>query len=410
MNYFYLKNGDVVGPKSAQEIAKDELFAKDTLVCPEDKAEQAEFWKAAQDYQDFDFACKTEEESPLPQEAKSPVQEEQQEQELAIAPLPKEESSALPQYEKATITQKAETGDKNPFETDRPQITPKIEDTLSSHVIAPRLDANGDTLLEDIPAKAILDSGQEQAEQDTEDFKEVTASLQEVIEEDTPIVNIFEGPLDQEKNKTRDFADISENIYNTYGSQEETKHPLKIKTVPQNYKEHTEHKKKNNKIYLLLLIMFILLIVAFVLALFGPDTQAQQSKKELPVLPAQTESPLQDNYSTKQEEPIDAPTTDAAAFFKSVKTNASDQEKALAKVKRFVLSGGNTVGEYLNKRYAGYQINWEANILSGRNYYVHFNASKIRQEPIVYSFSIDLDKNEISGLNNLGMDLLVKGE
>lgn len=407
MNYFYLKNGDVVGPKSAQEIAKDELFAKDTLVCPEDKSEQAEFWKAAQDYQDFDFACKTKEEVPLPLEAQAPAEEEE---ELSIAPLPKEESFALPQEEKATVAQKAETEDKNPFETDRPQITPNVADTLSSHVIAPRLDSDGDTLLEDIPAKAILDSGQEQEKQNTAKFKESTDSLQEVMEEDTPIVNIFEGPLDQEKNKTRDFADISGDIYNTYGSQEETKHPLKIKTVPQNYKEHTEQTKKNNKIYLLLLVMFILLVVAFVLALFGPDTQAQQSKKEQPVLPVQSESPLQDNYSSKQEDPLDAPTTDAAAFFNSIKTNASDQEKALTKVKRFVLSGGNTVGEYLNKKYAGYQINWEANILSGRNYYVHFNASKIRQEPIVYSFSIDLDKNEISGLNNLGMDLLVKGE
>ena len=71
---------------------------------------------------------------------------------------------------------------------------------------------------------------------------------------------------------------------------------------------------------------------------------------------------------------------------------------------------GQKLEDYLKNKYADYQISWSGDVLSARNYYVHFYASKVRQAPIVYSFSIDLEKNEINGLNNLGMDLLVKGE
>ena len=87
-----------------------------------------------------------------------------------------------------------------------------------------------------------------------------------------------------------------------------------------------------------------------------------------------------------------------------------EEEKAINRVKSVTLVTGRNLESYLTQKYASYQTSWNATLLSGKNFCVHFNARKIRQEPIVYSFSIDLDNNGISGLNNLGMDLLLKGE
>lgn len=403
MKYWYLKNGDIVGPLSAEEIAKDELFASDSLVCPEDKAEQADFWKPAQDYaEDFAPVSDKELEMLIPQEISL--------EDIDLSDNPKQENSnsaespALPQEQNQQ--EQANTEEKNPFETDRPQIAPNIEDTLSNHAISPLLDASGDTLLEDIPAKAILDSKEDNSVKEMPKQEEAWPAQDTV--EDAPILNIFENSLHTERNKTKQITDISENIYNTYGSASAEQKELKVKGLAQKDEPPAEEKRKNNKIYLLLILMFLLIAVALLLALFGTESEAEQNKQQA-ALPAASADILQAN-PINTDEGIDTPTTDAAAFFNNMRSNDADQEKALAKVKGFILPTGQTIGNYLNQKYASYQTDWATILLSGKNYCVNFNASKIRQERIVYSFSIDLDKNEINGLNNLGMDLLVKGE
>lgn len=428
MKYWYLKNGDVVGPWSAEEIKKDESFADDCLVCPEDKAEQAEFWKAPQNYAEDFFPVveeKKEEAKPNLQEPQDNQSEEEKEipAEISLDDIdinedetPKDSAVLPPSPVEEPAAKENKEEEKNPFESDRPQIAPNIEDTISSHVIAPRLDADGDTLLEDIPAKAILSSDEEDknsADTAQPDFAAPSSLSVEDTLDDTPILNIFER-TDKEVNKTREIGDISENIYDTYGSdakiapqrQEESS---RREISSDNISDKEEIHKKNNKIYLLVLLMVIVVIVALLLALLGSneEQQMQQQPKQQAALPTQTKaSPLQE---VEEDEMIDTPTTDASAFFASKNDNA-EQDRAVAKVKKFVLPNSKSLEEYLNTKYAGYQTSWVADVLSGRNYYVHFYASKIRQEPIVYSFSIDLDKNEINGLNNLGMDLLVKGE
>ncbi len=442
MKYWFLKNGDVVGPLSVEEIKKDEFFADDCLVCPEDKAEQAEFWKTPQNYAQ-DFFPVVEEEKPNSQQEQTtqsqeqaPLQNQENTQSEAEMEISEEVSldealqegiermnSDEPAPKEPILSPSNET-EKNPFESDRPQIAPNIEDTISSHVIAPRLDAEGDTLLEDIPAKAILSDDKEKEEDQFDAFSAPSSLSEDAPLDDAPILNIFERP-EKELNKTKEIADISEHIYDTYGAAERAKERAtrEIKEgenqapntldVPQS-KEGA--RKKNNKIYLLVLLMFILVSVALLLALLSPNAksaeqQNQQETQQQPVvaLPTQTQaSPLQ---TSQTSDVLDTPTTDASDFFASQNDN-TEKDRAIAKVKKFVLSNGNNLGEYLSHRYADYQTNWVADVLSGRNYYVHFSANKIRQEPIVYSFSIDLDKNEIAGLNNLGMDILkgVKGE
>ena len=438
MKYWYLKNGDVVGPMSAEEIKKDEFFAEDCLVCPEDKAEQADFWKSPQNYaQDFFPVLQEEQEKESSSvqnqtEAENTKGEAEMEipMETSLEEFPAEEKKENPSKEpfvrssvpppptskEPIITKTGET-EKNPFESDRPQIAPNIEDTISSHVIAPRLDADGDTLLEDIPAKAILkDETQESEKEEQFDFAaQSSLSSPEDTLDDAPILNIFER-TDKESNKTREIADISEHIYDTYGTDAKVQKPLVVGVKEEESLEslpkQEEIRKKNNKIYLLVLLMFILVIVALLLALFGSNegknSKSQQTtQNKTAALPMQTvSSPLQNQ---EESEIFDTPTTDASAFF-TAKTNNTEQDRALTKVKKFILPNSKNLEEYLSNKYADYQTSWVADVLSGRNYYVHFYASKIRQEPIVYSFSIDLDKNEINGLNNLGMDLLVKGE
>ena len=182
MKYWFLKNGDVVGPLSVEEIKKDEFFADDCLVCPEDKAEEADFWKTPQNYAQ-DFFPVVEDKKPNPRntvtsqnQEQAPLQNPEDTQSEAEMEIPEEVSldDALQEgieqmnsdesiSQEPILPPNNET-EKNPFESDRPQIAPNIEDTISSHVIAPRLDAEGDTLLEDIPAKAILSDDNEKEE------------------------------------------------------------------------------------------------------------------------------------------------------------------------------------------------------------------------------------------------------
>lgn len=441
MKYWFLKNGDVVGPLSVEEIKKDEFFADDCLVCPEDKAEEADFWKTPQNYAQ-DFFPVVEDKKPNPRntetsqnQEQAPLQNPEDTQSEAEMEIPEEVSldDALQEgieqmnsdesiSQEPILPPNNET-EKNPFESDRPQIAPNIEDTISNHVIAPRLDAEGDTLLEDIPAKAILSDDNEKEEDKFDAFSAPSSLSEEDSLDDTPILNIFERP-EKEINRTKEIADISEHIYDTYGAAERAKERA-TREIKENASQtedimdtppsKEDIRKKNNKIFLLVLLMFILVGVALLLALLSPssdekETQQNQQETQTAALPVKTQaSPLQ---STEARDILDTPTTDASAFFASQNDNA-EQDRAIAKVKKFILSNGNSLGDYLSSRYADYQTSWVADVLSGRNYYVHFSANKIRQEPIVYSFSIDLDKNEIAGLNNLGMDILkgvVKGE
>lgn len=453
MKYWYLKEGDILGPWTAEEIAKDNLFTAESLVCPEDKAEQAEFWKPAQTYgQDFAAIISGDIEMEIPQEIalddievdysssdnskenseeikenkdqepKEEVKEYTQEiakeepifnpaeetkEETLTAPIEQDiKEEEVPSILETKPEDSEKTEEKNPFETDRPEIAPNIEETISDHTIAPRLDADGDTLLEDIPAKAIL--SEEEEEPSTEQIDNVTPEDTLPTEdtlEDTPILNIFE----RTQQKTKELKDITEDIYDTYGQDKEQRENIKIKNIDKD--SDLEKQTRNNKIYLLLIVMFVLVVVALVLAFMGGSENEKAHAVAAPVPLTNTNIPLREEPVRKPQSIAEIPpTTDTSAYVNNTQASATDKQRALAKVKRFVLPSGKTLEEYLNNKYASYQTNWVADILSGRNYYVHFNASKIRQEPMIYSFSIDLDKNEINGLNNLGIDLLMKGE
>ncbi len=434
MKYWYLKEGDILGPWTAEEIAKDNLFNGDALVCPEDKAEQAEFWKPAQDYaQDFAAIISGDIEMEIPQEValddieidyssgdtkekETPTEKVKEEvkEEVKNESLEKSAEEVFKEEKEPSVlepksNEPEKTEEKNPFETDRPQIAPNLEETISNHTIAPRLDADGDTLLEDIPAKAILggDDGDSLPKQENNLVADNSLPTEDTLE-DTPILNIFE----RTQQKTKELKDISENIYDTYGPDKEPKEDIKIRNIDKN--SDLDKQVKNNKIYLLLIVMFVLVVIALVLAFMGGGNEKTQTTvRQVPMPRTRTntaDSAKEDTLKQPRSIAEIPPTTDASAYVGNEQENSKDKQIAIAKVKKFVLPNGKTLEDYLNEKYASYQTNWVADVLSGNNYYIHFNAQKIRQEPMVYSFSIDLDKNEINGLNNLGIDLLMKGE
>lgn len=408
MKYWYLKNGDVIGPMSAEEIKKDESFAEDCLVCPEDKAEQPDFWKTPQNYsQDFANVLAEEEEMELPQEEVSLDDfsfEESEERNITAQAQSSQEKSKIEEPQPSTE-------EKNPFEINNPSLGPDPEETFSSHEAAPRLDAKGDTLLEDIPAKAILrednqeeEFSEDKTEENSQESSVPVSAKEEDPFEDTPILNIFERPI-IDKRKTKEITDISEGIYDKYGSDNQDP-PIHMSVAPVKDSNQREQVRKNNKIFLLLIIMFIVVLMALVVSLMSSEKVEEKTTAALPSVSAKQTS-LVKNENVEVE---DTPTIDASVFLTAKATDALEQERAIKKVKSFVLPTGQNLEEYLKQKYAAYQTSWSATLLSGTNYCVHFNARKIRQEPIVYSFSIDLDNNNINGLNNLGMDLLFKGE
>ena len=269
MKYWYLKEGDILGPWTAEEIAKDNLFTGDALVCPEDKAEQAEFWKPAQTYeQDFAAILSGDMEMEIPQEIalddieidyssadtpkETPEEKEKQPEEIKAGKkeITSEEikKDDIPVILETKQNEPAKTEEKNPFESDRPQIAPNVEETISNHTIAPRLDADGDTLLEDIPAKAILSKEEETSTEQTAGLVADDSLPTEDTLEDTPILNIFE----RTQQKTKELKDISENIYDTYGTDKEQREDIKIRNIDKG--SDLDKQVKNNKIYLLLIL------------------------------------------------------------------------------------------------------------------------------------------------------------
>ena len=162
--------------------------------------------------------------------------------------------------------------------------------------------------------------------------------------------------------------------------------------------------------------MFVLVVIALLLAAFGSNNESSaEANKQINYVPpavqkaqkaAKTDSSVARNAAPQE----DAPAIAAEDLLSTIQKDDLQRERALIKVKDYILPSGKTIETFLDQKYSGYQTSWNADVLSANNYFVHFKASKIRQEPLVYSFSIDLDKNEINGLNNLGMDLLLKGE
>lgn len=187
-----------------------------------------------------------------------------------------------------------------------------------------------------------------------------------------------------------------------------------------------EKKPKNDVMYLLIISMFVFTGIALFMTFFGDkgkDDKKQvaapqkQEAEVKPVVQGVKEGVVSPEVSLAQNSALPANPNpiktseisyDKGAMVQS--DNESNKIKAQDIVRRYLLDEQRgTIGEYFNRTYtaAGYQTRWTANPFYTNIYVVEFTATKVRSEPIVYQFNVDVQKGVVQhGLNGISMDLL----
>ena len=183
-----------------------------------------------------------------------------------------------------------------------------------------------------------------------------------------------------------------------------------------------DKKPKNDVIYLLVISMFLFTGIALFMTFFGDK---KDDKKAAPAaLPSQSQTATQDSkpvlqgvaegvVSPEAQQPSEAVKTPDIMHEKGsiVQQDAeANKTKSQDIVKKYLLDEQRgTIGDFLNTTYGGgaYQMSWSSSPLYADTYVVDFTASKVRAEPIVYLFRVDIKKGVVTGgLNGITMDLL----
>jgi hypothetical protein len=186
-----------------------------------------------------------------------------------------------------------------------------------------------------------------------------------------------------------------------------------------------DKKPKNDIIYLLIISMVLFTGIALFMTFFG-----DKKEQKKPAAEAQIEQSGAEEESSKPvlqgiEEGIASPEAAAKSTPASpVKTadighergaivqqdNEANKTKAQDIVKKYLLDETRgTIADFLNGTYGGgaYQTSWSSSPLYADTYVVDFTASKVRAEPIVYLFRVDVKSGRVTGgLNGITMDLL----
>lgn len=181
-----------------------------------------------------------------------------------------------------------------------------------------------------------------------------------------------------------------------------------------------DKKPKNDVIYLLVISMFLFTGIALFMTFFG--NKKEDKKTALPASQTQKEEQTAKPVLQGFEEGIASPeaqqpsapvkTADIAHENGAIVQQDAEQGKAKAQeiVKKYLLDESRgTIADFLTKNYGGgmYQTAWSSSPLYADTYVVDFTASKVRAEPIVYLFRVDIKKGVVTGgLNGITMDLL----
>ena len=359
MKFLYLKGMNIFGPFEAEQIAKEESFSADLLVCPEDNAEQEAAWKPASAYEDFkDYLDRHvfhfEEKEQIVNEnfVNTPKDSDSQNKNI---------SQDLPALEDtSTETATAET-DNFSFSGVMDELSGKEEDNqeedIKDHTF--HIANKEDNLLEDLPAHSLLnpeekeDSSDKKTQQNTDDVQET---------------NNVQG--------NKELFEIS-----------------------------------NNKIissFLVLMVVAIALCMAFWNVMNGNnDSETPSAVSENA---EQASKPETESFFVPEVAPQQAaePETKTNEISERPKTFSSE-EQVINVVKNTKLNNNKgTIGNYLDKVYGkDYQTSWSAKPFTDKVYIVEFFASQVRNEPYVYLFRVDMDQKKITGaLNNITLDLL----
>lgn len=195
-------------------------------------------------------------------------------------------------------------------------------------------------------------------------------------------------------------------------------------------------KPRNDTIYLLILCMFVFISIALFMTFFvdnnkKPDTNEQTveeiaaNKPDImqpvvqgidegiisPAAPKKQPEQPQPTISEQEAAAVKAPALTHQGGVVVEKDNESAKLQAQNIVQRYMLDGGRgTIADYFNKTYSGtYQTRWTSSPLYGDTYIVEYFASKVRSEPIIYLFRVDVKRDKVTGaLNNVTLDLISK--
>ena len=377
MKFLYLKGMNIFGPFEAEQIAKEESFSADLLVCPEDNAEQEAAWKPASAYEDFkDYLDRHvfhfEEKEQIVNEnfVNTPKDSDSQNKNI---------SQDLPALEDtSTETATAET-DNFSFSGVMDELSGKEEDNqeedIKDHTF--HIANKEDNLLEDLPAHSLLnpeekeDSSDKKTQQNTDDVQET---------------NNVQG--------NKELFEISNNkiISSSDG---------RVK------------KRKSNDL-LFILSFLVLMVVAIALCMAFWNVMNGNNDSETPSAVSenaeQASKPETESFFVPEVAPQQAaePETKTNEISERPKTFSSE-EQVINVVKNTKLNNNKgTIGNYLDKVYGkDYQTSWSAKPFTDKVYIVEFFASQVRNEPYVYLFRVDMDQKKITGaLNNITLDLL----
>ncbi len=182
-----------------------------------------------------------------------------------------------------------------------------------------------------------------------------------------------------------------------------------------------DKKPKNDVIYLLVISMFLFTGIALFMTFFGdkkgdkqpalPAAAAQTQKEEQPVKPV-LQGIEEGIASPEAQQPSAVKTPDIVHEKGAIIQQDAEAGKTQAQeiVKKYLLDESRgTIADFLTKTYGGgmYQTAWSSSPLYADTYVVDFTASKVRAEPIVYLFRVDIKKGVVTGgLNGITMDLL----
>ncbi len=401
MKFLYLKGVEILGPFEVEEIIKGNDFSGDLLVCPEDKAEQGAAWKPASAYPEFQASL--EKEIFTIKEAK-PIVNTQDKDELSAIPNVKQEdkqiSQTLPPLEDTSSTVTGTVNDEISFSEVMSQLSDLDKETdleededVKDHTF--NIAYKEDNLLEDLPAHRLIGADKDSLNVPNYEVGE-DLSKRKVDKIDIPQKPYDIKEISSVKNRDKDLVDISNN------------------KILSSSDGRVKRRKSSDLLFIISFLVLMVVAVALCMAFWNVMSENTNNTQD-----NNTQATTNDNYDNIVKEDNDLipevqeeqslPSTIAAEGETIKPASASYEEQVINIVKNTKLSSkGKTIGEYLQNTYgAEYSSSWSAKPFTDNVYIVEFFASKVRSEPYVYLFRVDVDQKKITGaLNNITLDLL----
>ncbi|MBO4707521.1 MAG: hypothetical protein J5594_03055 [Elusimicrobiaceae bacterium] len=402
MKFLYLKGVEILGPLQAEEIVKADCFSDDLLVCPEDKAEQGAAWKPASCYPEFQASL---------QKEIFPIKETDSTIDLVDSGVPstdygrqKDEEifQSLPPLEdtdneSSTVNTESQEISFNEVmnqlsNSDESKDSEEEVDDVKDHTF--NIAHKEDNLLEDLPAHSLI--GTEKDSLNTQDYgngEDLTKSRR--------IKNVDENKSDGDQNNNdqegkKELMDISNN------------------KIISSSDGRVKKRRSNDLLFIISFLVLMVVAIALCMAFWNVmNENADDNSKETNAVEVQDDNNVFEENTddiTPEVEEEKLPSSEVVApeeLLQSESVNTEEQVINIVKDTKLT-NKGKTVGEYLQNIYGNeYKSTWSAKPFTDNVYIVEFFASKIRNEPFVYLFRVDVDQKKITGaLNNITLDLL----